>query len=197
MKSTKEKILEEAVRLFMTKGYEGTSIKEIETAIGKTRGAIFYSFKNKQQLFEAVVDEYILNIQTIYWTFDIPENLSLKEFIYLYINGIQKTMAKMLSLCIVNIYKSYYALYLEASRYYPNFSDIAAKNLIKEIQAWENVIKEAIKSKEIQDIDASTYALLFRSCFVGLSFERCLTYGLNPEELLKIYSHIYESIRIK
>lgn len=197
METTKKRILEEAIRLFMTKGYEGTTIKEIEAAIERTRGAIFYFFKNKQQLFEAVVDEYIIDTQTIYWQFDIPKDTTLKDFIYLYINAIQNTIAKMFSLHIVNIYKSYFTLYLEAGRYYPNFSDIVSKNLIKEIEAWESIIKKAIKSKEIQEVDASYYALLFRSCFVGMSFDRCLTYGFNVEDLLKIYLQIYDSIRCK
>jgi len=197
VKDTKDRILEEAFRLFMTKGYEGTSIKDIEIAIEKTRGAIFYFFKTKQEVFQEVVDKYILNMQFVHSKLDFEENMSLKEFIYLYIDGINRTMSKMLSLSIVNIYKSYFTLYLEAARHYPNFSEIATQISMEEIHVWEVIIRGAIKAKEISVIDVHAYALLFRSAFLGLSFERCLLYGLNPEELLNIYMSIYETIRLK
>lgn len=197
MKDTKNKILEEAFRLFMSKGFKGTSIKDLEIAIEKTRGAIFYFFDSKESIFEAVIDKYIINTQSVNQKFNIPEKATLKDFIYLYINGINNTMARMLSLSILNIYKSYFTLYLEAARYYPNFAEIAAKNSIEEIRVWENIINEAIKTKEIQEVDAHTYAMLFRSCFLGLSFERCISYGLNTEELLEMYMSIYNSIRLK
>lgn len=197
VKDTKDRILEEAFRLFMTKGYEGTSIKDIEIAIGKTRGAIFYFFKTKQEVFEEVVNKYILNTQLVHSKLEFEEGVSLKDFIYLYIDGINRTMSKMLSLSIVNIYKSYFTLYLEAARHYPNFSEIATRISMEEIRVWEIVIRGAIKTKEISSVDAHSYALLFRSVFLGLSFEKCLLYGLNPEELLNIYISIYEPIKLK
>lgn len=197
MKDTKEKILKEAFCLFMSAGYEKTSIKDIENAVGKTRGAIFYFFKSKQELFEAVINKYIVDTQFVYSKFTIPSQITLKEFIYLYIDGVSKTMSKMLSHSILNVYKAYFSLYLDAARYYPNFAEIAAKNSMEEIKVWERIIKEAVKMKEIHEIDEHAYAVLFRSCFLGLSFEKCLSYGLNIEELLKIYLDIYNSIKLK
>lgn len=197
MKNTKERILKEAFCLFMASGYEKTSIKDLECTIGKTRGAIFYFFKSKQELFEAVIDKYIVDTQSVNSKFNIPDQTSLKDFIYLYIDGISKTMSKMLSLSILNVYKSYFSLYLDAARYYPNFAEIAAKNSLEEIRVWEMIIKDAIKAKEIRVVDEHVYAVLFRSCFLGLSFEKCLSYGLNVEELLKIYLDIYDTLVLK
>ena len=193
--TTKERILEEAFKLFLTHNFEKVSISDLEQAVGKTRGAIFYFFKNKEELFNEVIDTYMIKTQNPSRKFNFDANISLEQFIYQYINGINTTMSKMLSLSVVNIYKGYFSLYMQASRIYPNFAEIMTKNSVEEINIWEKVINRAIQSKEIKDVNTKHYATLFRSCFLGLAFDRCLSYGLNTEELLAIYQNIYNHIK--
>ena len=195
--TTKERIIEEAFKLFLNHNFEKVSIIDLEKAIGKTRGAIFYFFKNKEELFIEVVDTYIVKTQNPSDKFKFDADLSLEQFIYQYINGINTTMSKMLSLSVVNIYKGYFTLYLQASRIYPNFAEIMTRNSIEELNLWEKVITRAIQTKEIKEVDTKHYATIFRSCFLGLAFDRCLSYGLNTEELLAIYQDIYNQIKIK
>ena len=195
--TTKERIIEEAFKLFLTHNFEKVSITDLEQAIGKTRGAIFYFFKNKEEIFNEVIDTYIIKTQNPSEKFNFDPNISLEQFIYLYINGINTTMSKMLSLSVVNIYKGYFSLYMQASRIYPNFAEIMTKNSVEEINLWEKVINRAIQTKEIKKIDTMRYAILFRSCFLGLAFDRCLSYGLNTEELLVLYQNIYNQIKLK
>ena len=47
--------------LFGSKGYDATSIAEIEKDLNQTRGAIAYHYKSKLGLFEATVNRYCLN----------------------------------------------------------------------------------------------------------------------------------------
>ncbi len=47
---TKEKILRKSGMLFNTHGYKATSISDITTATGLTKGAIYRHFKNKENL---------------------------------------------------------------------------------------------------------------------------------------------------
>ena len=168
----------------------------MEQAVGKTRGAIFYFFKNKEEIFNEVIDTYIIKAQDPSKKFNFESNISLEQFIYLYINGINTTMSKMLSLSVVNIYRQYFSLYMQASRIYPNFAEIMTRYSVEEINLWDKVINQAIQSKEIKEINTRQYATLFRSCFLGLAFDRCLSYGLNTEELLAIYQNIYNQIKI-
>ena len=195
--TTKERIIEEAFKLFLDNNYEKVSIADIEAAIGKTRGAIFYFFKNKEEIFNEVVGTYLIKMQDPSVKFQHDEGTTLRQFINLYINGINTTMSKMLSISVVNIYKQYFSLYLQASKIYPNFSEIMARNSIEEINLWEKVIARAIKNKEIKAVDTKHYATLFRSCFLGLAFDRCLLYGLNTEELFTVYQTIYQQIKLK
>jgi AcrR family transcriptional regulator len=195
--TTKERIIEEAFKLFLNHNFEKVSIIDLEKAIGKTRGAIFYFFKNKEELFIEVVDTYIVKTQNPSEKFKFDLDFSLEQFIYQYINGINATMSKMLSLSVVNIYKGYFTLYLQASRIYPNFAEIMTRNSMEELNLWEKVITRAVHTKEIKEVDTRHYATIFRSCFLGLAFDRCLSYGLNTEELLAIYQDIYNQIKIK
>lgn len=194
--TTKERIIEEAFKLFLNHNFEKVSISDLEQAIGKTRGAIFYFFKNKEELFNEVIDTYIIKTQNPSNKFNFDENTSLEQFIHLYINGINTTMSKMLSLSVLNIYKQYFSLYMQASRIYPNFAEIMTRYSVEEINLWQKVINRAIQSKEIKEVNTTHYATLFRSCFLGLAFDRCLSYGLNTEELLVIYQNIYKQIKL-
>ncbi len=195
--TTKERITEEAFKLFLNNNFEKVSISDLEHAAGKTRGAIFYFFKNKEEIFNEVVDIYLIKTQDPSVKFNYDESMSLEQFIHQYINGINTAMSKMLSISVVNIYKQYFSLYLQASRIYPNFTEIMTRNSVEEINLWEKVIKRAIQTKEIKLVDTRHYATLFRSCFLGLAFDRCLSYGLNTEELLDIYQCIYNQIKSK
>src|SRR5579863_7029391 len=54
-----EGILQAAVRLFARKGYEATSTREIVEAAGVTKPMIYYYFKNKEGLCEAVLNRFL------------------------------------------------------------------------------------------------------------------------------------------
>ena len=195
--TTKERIIEEAFKLFLNHNFEKVSISDLEQAVGKTRGAIFYFFKNKEELFNEVISTYIIKMQDPSEKFSADGNISLEQFIYLYISGINTTMSKMLSLSVVNIYKGYFSLYMQASRIYPDFAEIMTRYSLEELNLWEKVISRAIESKEIKQVNTRHYATLFRSCFLGLAFDRSLSYGLNTEELMVIYQNIYNPIKLK
>lgn len=53
--STKELILEEALRQFSEKGFAGTSMSEIAKPLGITKAALYKHFKSKQQIFDDII----------------------------------------------------------------------------------------------------------------------------------------------
>jgi len=53
--SGREAILETSARLFGEKGYTGVSIRDIAQACGMTNAALYYHFKNKDELFLAML----------------------------------------------------------------------------------------------------------------------------------------------
>lgn len=54
---TKTRILKAARTLFSSHGYESTTIDDIITACGITKGAFYHHFKSKQALCEMVIDQ--------------------------------------------------------------------------------------------------------------------------------------------
>jgi len=54
----REKIITESTRLFLGKGFEGTSIQEISDALEVTKGAIYWHFKGKNEILETILDAF-------------------------------------------------------------------------------------------------------------------------------------------
>lgn len=55
--TSREEILEAARRCFANHGYEGATVRRLEEASGKSRGAIFHHFGDKEGLFFALAQE--------------------------------------------------------------------------------------------------------------------------------------------
>ncbi|UCH07824.1 MAG: TetR/AcrR family transcriptional regulator [Deltaproteobacteria bacterium] len=55
---TNRKIINAALRLFVRKGYHGTSISDIANLTKLTKGAIYFHFKNKDALLSRILEEY-------------------------------------------------------------------------------------------------------------------------------------------
>jgi AcrR family transcriptional regulator len=58
---TRERLVIEAMRLFSTKGYEATSVSQIEAAAGLAAGsgALYHHFKSKEALLDAGIDRQL------------------------------------------------------------------------------------------------------------------------------------------
>ncbi len=54
---TVRRILDEATPLFVARGYQGVSMREIGEAVGITKAALYYHFKDKEELFMAILRE--------------------------------------------------------------------------------------------------------------------------------------------
>jgi AcrR family transcriptional regulator len=54
--TTRERILEVASELFIDRGYEATSLREIAERLGFTKAALYYHFQSKEQILAALVE---------------------------------------------------------------------------------------------------------------------------------------------
>ncbi|MBU6491448.1 MAG: TetR family transcriptional regulator [Burkholderiales bacterium] len=62
---TRHQILDAAEQVFFEQGVSRTSLADIATAAGVTRGAIYWHFKNKADLFTAMFDRIRLPMETM------------------------------------------------------------------------------------------------------------------------------------
>jgi AcrR family transcriptional regulator len=54
----RERILKESTKLFLHKGFQGTTIKDITSAVNLTKGAIYWYFQSKEELLEKILEEW-------------------------------------------------------------------------------------------------------------------------------------------
>ena len=54
----KKEILDVAEAFFMTKGYEATGTNDILNAVGIARGTLYYHFKSKEEILDAVIERF-------------------------------------------------------------------------------------------------------------------------------------------
>ena len=62
-KATRERLLDAAETLFREHGVTRTSLAEVATAAGMTRGAVYWHFKDKADLFRAMCDRATLPLE--------------------------------------------------------------------------------------------------------------------------------------
>lgn len=190
-----DRILLPAFKLFLTYNYERVSTSKLEEETGLTRGAIFFKHKTKESLFKAVIDRYILQFQSESSNIQAE---SLKEYIDLYLEGIEIRMEQMQSLGIANVHRSYFNLLYQALQYYPDFSDKVTEMFCENIKKWEEIVCAAKESGEIKSIcDIHKTAVQFKYIYSGMAFEYSLNRGLDVNELRKIYYAYYNEIANK
>ncbi|MDE2604758.1 MAG: TetR family transcriptional regulator [Burkholderiales bacterium] len=61
--ATRNALLDAAERVFLAKGVAGTSLNDIAQAAGTTRGAIYWHFEDKADLFNAMMDRVAMPLQ--------------------------------------------------------------------------------------------------------------------------------------
>ena len=57
MGNTKERIFDVSLNLFSLNGYEASSMRDIGHELGMSQSALYKHYKNKQAIYEAIVDK--------------------------------------------------------------------------------------------------------------------------------------------
>lgn len=77
--STKERIMEESLKLFAVNGFDSVSVRTIAAAVGVRDSALYKHFSSKQAIFDAIVKQSIERFQQQYMKVDMehldPSNL--------------------------------------------------------------------------------------------------------------------------
>lgn len=58
IENTEDRILNVSIRLFLEKGYHGTSIDDITKAAGMTKGALYWHYKGKEDLLKKIIKKW-------------------------------------------------------------------------------------------------------------------------------------------
>ena len=142
----KEIIIESALKLFSTKGFEGTSVREIASDAGVNVAMINYYFGSKEKLFESVVEYRSLFLKGLFN--DLINNTSLSaiekiDFI------IDQTIERKLSNA-----RFHHIMHRELSlEHRPQLREAISDILLKNMEPTKTIIKNGIKDGEFNDVD--------------------------------------------
>lgn len=166
MKDTREYIIDEAYKLFLTQSYEAVSVSIISNAIGFTKGALYHHFRNKEELFRAVIDKHF---PITSMSFD--ENIiTLKEYTEICIDHIHEILKKIIISNEEFTPVNYLALIADSFRHYEGFKNKLSEFIDNDIEKVKVIIGKAITKGEIKaDIDISVVAMQYFSLSIGLA----------------------------
>lgn len=166
MSDTREYIIDQAYRLFLSRSYEAVSISEISKAIGFTKGALYHHFKNKEELFKAVINKYL----PIEKYFAPLEEVTLKEYIEISIKSADEIVHNIFGNKLGFIPLTYLALFIDAFRHYPEYAKEKERLIQGELEKIKIVIVKSIKKGEIRkDINPDFMAMNFLSLSTGIA----------------------------
>jgi AcrR family transcriptional regulator len=85
--SKRRQILDGAKKVFMDLGFDGASMGEIARSAGVSKGTLYVYFADKNRLFEAIVEEEMLDQQKVAFNFEPDRDVAttLREFGQAYI----------------------------------------------------------------------------------------------------------------
>lgn len=162
MKFNKEDIIRVAFNEFMINGYSCPIIEILHKKLGMSKGALYRHFKNKNDLFIKVIDQYFFNVF---------ERIIYKKNIDITALGLINQMHRRQILIQALLYRygnhaisylNFYNLLIQAVKYYPRF--VARYNKIQEHieTTWKIAFKNSINQKEIRkNIDLTIMSKLF------------------------------------
>lgn len=205
MKTNRDQLLVAAFKLFMSVNYEKASFAELGKMLGMTKSGIFKYYKNKQELFIAVVDKFWFSTQKPQNKFT-ETNGTFAEFIDEYVRGVQRTMDMLGDLIGADREKvaqgkfTYHAQYFhflfQLLQYDPNAKE-KLRNLADDDYAyWRAAIQRAIATGELRkDVDVEDAVVMFRQVYMGLSFEMSFLGGLDTQLLSRHLHAVYSLLK--
>jgi AcrR family transcriptional regulator len=60
----REELLAVAMRMFIQQGYHGLAMRQISEAVGVSKAALYYYFKDKEELFLAILNSYLNDMES-------------------------------------------------------------------------------------------------------------------------------------
>lgn len=190
---TRQKILKAALDLFSVKGYERTTFEDIAARIRLSKGAIYWHFKSKTELFaEMVADMTDRHAREI--AAELPEPTSLQR--------LTEHFVKRANL-IVNhpTYRRYFLMMLSMD--WPAAKFVPIKQRIRQLGTSpfviiENSLLDLQKRGEVRpDVDIGTTTSVFSAMWLGLmklQIDQCLEINLT-RAINSGFSAVIDTIR--
>ncbi len=193
---SKVEIKAAALELFATKGYEGTTMREIGDKVGIKGASIYYHFKSKEDIFLDIVNDLIKKFT---W-----ESINIDKV---------RTDGKYTSIrsMLFEVFKGYYLffaknridlLFWQRIRFFPPAGlekKYDVNNLIYNrptLEIYIDLFKKGIENKEIKEAHVGVLVMSFFAFISGFTDSLIIVpYKLTEEELLMAFENFWSGIK--
>ncbi len=145
----KKELIEIALKLFLKKGYEKTSVRDILREVKGSPGMFYYYFSSKEEIFEEAIQYYVENSTKELFQIFKKENLSFQEKYNQIVNTVIKIFEDIQSMA-----------YLPSnSQYFPLRVKISLKILDKIVNPFSEFIENIKRVKNLDPQKTSVFIL--------------------------------------
>ncbi len=203
MKESKEHIIIVASRLFMQKSYKEVTMSEIVRETGLSKGAFYYHFKSKEELFSEVLTYFFLNVTEL--TYDKYTSRSLHQFYHDVAKGINSLTGFYIdkfkgSMEVGELSINYFTLMFDAIKLFPQLRKKIIDLIKNENRKWTEVIKAAREKGEIKSVMSDEQlAKVFVSISDGVGMHLIIQgvpFDKIAEPLVELWDKLYEQIKV-
>ena len=181
---TRQKLIEVARDLFAHNGLEATTMNDIAQASGKGRRTLYTYFRNKEEIYKAVVEEELERLSErmeLVAAQDAAPERKILTLIYAHLNAMRETVARNGS------------LRAEFFRNIWNVEKVRRAFDIEELNVLERVLQEGCDAGRFKIVYVRLMAEIIHYCVKGLEvpyiYDR-LGEGLTEEETIPIVADI-------
>lgn len=191
----RDKILLKALELYMVEGYANVSITDLQAALDMGRGTLYYYFKDKDELFQEVVDMFLIKpkqraLERVRETGTIPDMIDAMLY---YLNQLQEFYNQVENKNI-NTSNVVTVMYTAYSRF-PELYKKARRLYEHELSLWIRAIKNSMHNGDIRgNVPIETTAHMFLHIKDGWEPGRSgvpMNFGIFPEQ----YNYLYDLIK--
>ena len=155
----REVIIRAATVLFAQYGYKKATLESIGQSIGKVKSYVYYYFKNKEDLFEAVIDREVEQLRSKFQqilTSDMPASKKLEEYT-------KRRMSLIFQLA------NYFSLISNGVLINPSLTDkLRRKYDEKEVEHIKEILTQGVDAGEFRIKDVDLASLGFFTVLKGL-----------------------------
>lgn len=190
--SSKNELIDVALKSFMVEGYQKTSLNKIATELGMTKAALYYYYPNKKSLFMACLDTFFSQINTSATGFRTKGD-TIKEQLYhviYYFTDIEIQTKE------VPGFNHYYFVF-DAMKHVPEVKDLFLQTSNEFMSELVSLVQEGIATGEIKDdIDIDVVLMEIGVFIEGLTICRYLGYFEDNDSIIRsMYELIWRGIK--
>jgi len=195
----KTKIIKSAIKIFLIKGYDATSISDVVAETQSSKGGIYHHFKNKKELFLQCIDFMFEEFER--WEMEMySDSANVKEILQRYLGSLEYIHQFVCDLAGSEEIEvdSFYMLMMEAFMKFPEIREKHAESHGQSMQFLVGLLKKAKQEGVIRtDVDCETLGFMVNALAEGTVMYHILNERIDLSKMgQKLFNTIWNGIAV-